>query len=283
VKFLGWFCALLAAACSTATAATLHVDTFDAATQGWTGGGTPVHVATGGAGDGTGYISVPSASNLAAYNPEARWSGNYTSINAGRLVVDLRVPEGMPELSMRVVLFGPDNTQQRYTSTISQTVPADGIWREYTFSLASADLVPTQVNTPFVSHSQIMGNVLQFMLRHDPGAPSHGGTSISSELHVDNAELASAPVAGDFDGNGLVNSADLTHPTLGWKQRYGTDLDGDDFLVWQRGLNVPVVTAVPEPATLAAIPFVVCALVRRRPTIRPLDLTLKSQQEAARC
>jgi hypothetical protein len=245
-------------------AATLHVDTFDSATQGWIGGGTPVHVATGGAGDGTGYISVPSSSNLATYNTESRWIGNYSSIGAGRIVVDLRVPEGMPELAMRVVLFGPDNTQQRYTSTLAQTVPADGIWRQYAFSLASADLVPTQVNTPFVSHSQIMGNILQFMLRHDPGTPSHGGTSISSELHVDNVELASASVAGDFDGNGLANAVDLTHPTLGWKQRYGTDLDGDDFLVWQRGLNVPVVTAIPEPTTLAAMSVVAVALISRR-------------------
>jgi hypothetical protein len=273
VKILGWFCALLATGISTAAAATLHVDTFDSAAQGWTGGGGPVHVATGGAGDGAGYLSVPSGSRLGTYNPEARWIGNYTSIGAGRVVVDLRVPEGMPELALRVVLFGPTNTQQRFTSTVAQTVPADGVWREYTFSLESADLVPTQEHDPPLAYSQTMGNVLQFMLRHQPGPPSHNTTPISEalELHVDNVELASAPVAGDFDGNGLVNAADLTHPTLGWKQRYGNDLDGDDFLIWQRGLNVPSAAAVPEPATLAAIPFIVCALVWRRPTIRPLS------------
>jgi hypothetical protein len=109
-----------------------------------------------------------------------------------------------------------------------------------------------------------MESVLQFMLRHDPDDPSHGGEFITSELHVDNVELASASVAADFDGNGLVNGTDLTHPTLGWKQRYGTDLDGNDFLGWQRGLNVPIAAAVPEPATLVAIPFVVGALLRRR-------------------
>jgi hypothetical protein len=280
VKILGWFCALVATACSTATAATLHVDTFDSATQGWVGGGGPVHVAIGGAGDGAGYLSVPSASHLATYNADASWIGNYTSIGAGRVVVDLRVPEGMPELEMRVVLFGPDNTQQqRFTSTVAQTVPADNVWREYTFSLASADLVPTQVLDPPLAYSQTMGNVLQLMLRHDPGQPSHKvdgsdediSGNVSGVLHVDNIELAPAPIAGDFDSNGLVNAADLTHPTLGWKQRYGNDLDGDDFLVWQRGLNVPSAAAVPEPATLAAIPFVICALVRRRPTIRPLS------------
>jgi hypothetical protein len=175
---------------STATAATLHVDTFDATTQGWGGGAGPVHVATGGAGDGAGYLRVPSASNLAVLNLDSRWVGYYTSIGALGIVVDLRVPAGMPELAMRVVVFGPSNSQQRYTSAVSQTVPSDGVWREYTFSLGAADLLPTQVNTPFVSHSQIMGNVLQVMLRHDPGTPSHGGEMVAGELHVDNVELA---------------------------------------------------------------------------------------------
>jgi hypothetical protein len=190
MKFLARSIALVGLFGSTAAAAMLHVDTFDTTTQGWSGGGVPVHVATGGAGDGAGYLRVPSASNVAAYNLEATWIGNYTSIGAGRVVVDLRVPEGMPELAMRVVLFGPDNSQQRYTSAVAQTVPADGMWHEYKFSLASADLVPTQVFNPPLTHSQIMGNVQRVMLRHDPGAPSHGAESIFGEIHVDNVELA---------------------------------------------------------------------------------------------
>jgi hypothetical protein len=264
VKFLGCVCALFVAGCSIANGATLHVDTFDSTTQDWTGGGIPVHIPSGGAGDGTGYLSVPSASRLATLNPAAPWIGNYTEIGAGKVVVDMRVPEGMSELAMRIVLFGPNDTTQRYTSTVAQTVPADNVWRKYTFSLASADLVPTQLNVPFVSHAQIMANVLQIMFRHDPGDPSHGGEVVSGELHIDNAELASASLAGDFDGNGSVNAADLTHPTLGWKQRYGADLDGNDFLDWQRGLNVPVITAVPEPTTLAAAALALVMLVPRR-------------------
>jgi CubicO group peptidase (beta-lactamase class C family) len=42
---------------------------------------------------------------------------------------------------------------------------------------------------------------------------------------------------GDFDGNGLVDGVDLTHATLGWKARFGDDLDGRDFLIWQRNLG----------------------------------------------
>jgi CubicO group peptidase (beta-lactamase class C family) len=42
---------------------------------------------------------------------------------------------------------------------------------------------------------------------------------------------------GDFDNNGLVNAEDLTHATLGWRARFGVDLNGGDFLVWQRHLG----------------------------------------------
>lgn len=273
MKILGWFCALMAAVCSTGSAATLHVDTFDVASLGWTVPGTlpAQHEPTGGAGDGMGYIRVPSASNLATYNLAADWIGNYTAIGAGRVVVDLRVPEGMPELSIRVVLFGPGSTDQRVTSAVAQIVPADGLWRKYVFSLASGDLVPTQLLNPPLTVSQVMGNVLRAMLRHDTGSPSHGGDGVSGELHIDNAELAAAPIAGDFDGNGTVNGADLSHPTLGWRSRYGTDLDGDDFLVWQRGLNVPVAASVPEPTTLSALSALAVAFISRRRGRRSCD------------
>ncbi len=58
-------------------------------------------------------------------------------------------------------------------------------------------------------------------------------------------------VAGDFNNDGVVDGNDLTDPDLGWQARFGADLDGDDFLVWQRQLgsgSLPVASAsVPEP------------------------------------
>jgi autotransporter-associated beta strand protein len=68
--------------------------------------------------------------------------------------------------------------------------------------------------------------------------------------------LASTAIAGDFDGDNDVDSADFNHATLGFKARFGNDLDGGDFLDWQRnfGTNVPpsaaASAAVPEPATV---------------------------------
>ena len=42
---------------------------------------------------------------------------------------------------------------------------------------------------------------------------------------------------GDFNGDGYVDAKDLNDPTLGWKARFGVDLDGEDFLTWQRNFG----------------------------------------------
>jgi autotransporter-associated beta strand protein len=79
--------------------------------------------------------------------------------------------------------------------------------------------------------------------------------------------LASTAIAGDFDGDNDVDSTDFNHATLGFKARFGNDLDGGDFLDWQKnfGTNVPLTesaaAAVPEPASMAlATLLAACAL-----------------------
>ncbi len=68
--------------------------------------------------------------------------------------------------------------------------------------------------------------------------------------------IAGANLPADFDGDGDVDGADLTHPTLGWESRYGNDLDGADFLLWQRELESPgapglaTSQTVPEPSAV---------------------------------
>jgi hypothetical protein len=60
---------------------------------------------------------------------------------------------------------------------------------------------------------------------------------------------------GDFDQDGDIDADDLNDPVVGWKARFGADLDGADFLAWQRNLGVGASTvasaAVPEPAVFA--------------------------------
>ena len=85
--------------------------------------------------------------------------------------------------------------------------------------------------------------------------------------------LASTAIAGDFDGDGDVDSTDFEHATLGFKARFGNDLDGGDFLDWQKNFgtnvppNAPAGAAVPEPATVGlmglAMAWAACGAARR--------------------
>jgi glycerophosphoryl diester phosphodiesterase len=84
--------------------------------------------------------------------------------------------------------------------------------------------------------------------------------------------LLPPPKMGDFNGDGIVNGADLPR----WKADFGKtsgalrdegdadgdgDVDGGDFLAWQRNLGgAPTLTPIPEPATIALAGFCMAAL-----------------------
>ncbi len=74
----------------------------------------------------------------------------------------------------------------------------------------------------------------------------------------------------DFDGDGDVDADDLNHPTLGWEARYGSNLDGANFLAWQRQLGSSgasgfAAQAVPEPSCVALAVISFCLLLGRHP------------------
>ena len=74
---------------------------------------------------------------------------------------------------------------------------------------------------------------------------------------------------GDFDGDGDVDGVDLTHATLGWETRFGVDLDGMNFLDWQREFGTGVsplssAQAIPEPTTSALALATILLFVGRR-------------------
>lgn len=81
------------------------------------------------------------------------------------------------------------------------------------------------------------------------------------------------PVPGDFDVDGDVDGNDLSDPVDGWNNRFGNDLNGLDFLTWQRNLGTGTgslaasLSAVPEPSTVGlaftAAAFLFCRQHRR--------------------
>lgn len=176
--------------CRSASAATLHVDTFDATTQGWAGGSAPTRIAGGGPGGaGDPFLRISSVgNNLAVFNIDSPWIGNLTAVGATRVDVDLMSPSTSPSLSMRLVLFGPSSTDDRWTSATASFIPNDGVWRPYSFALS--DLVSVQGTGTF---AEVMANTLRVMLRHDTGDPSADGTPVIGSLGIDNIELAGVP------------------------------------------------------------------------------------------
>jgi hypothetical protein len=95
-------------------------------------------------------------------------------------------------------------------------------------------------------------------------------TVLSSSFLVD------AAPGGDFNGDGTVNSADLTI----WRGAYATnangdadgdsDTDGRDFLFWQKQYGSSTLTAlesVPEPASLLLVAGALAALAINRKLI----------------
>ncbi|HYO23569.1 MAG TPA: hypothetical protein VEQ85_01330, partial [Lacipirellulaceae bacterium] len=135
----------------------------------------------------------------------------------------------------------------------------------------------TGVGTIDVIDSLILNNVP--MAPGTYGAPGSGASFTSTffsgtgQLQV--TTLGVAPVAGDFDGNGTVQAADLAvlQQSFGYSRGGDLDQDGDtdgnDFVLWQRLGVSPTLAAggaVPEPAAglLAALVLPALAAARRR-------------------
>jgi len=150
--------------------------------------------ATGGSGVG---------SKLAVYNDNDSLTGDFSA--ATSLNLDMMNPTASPELEMRLVFFGPNNTTSRWTSDLALTVPNDGEWRNYSFPIDEEAIVPVRGNANF---QEMLGGVIRTMLRHDSGSPSAGGTVVTASLAIDNIILRGA-LRGDFDQNNVVDVADI--------------------------------------------------------------------------
>ncbi len=88
------------------------------------------------------------------------------------VTVDLLRPSGQGDLEMRLVLHGPG--LDRWTSTVAELLPGDGVWRNYSFSILEADLTRVRGTG---SYSDLEANLSILQVRHQAGAPSQFGTS----------------------------------------------------------------------------------------------------------
>ncbi len=260
--------------------ATLHTDDFQSGTTaGWGGGATNTLQSSGGlTGLGDAFLqiatnsSVGPGSKLATRNNDLAWTGDYTTVTARRVTVDLRSPVTSQPLEIRLVLLDLFPTGERFTSTIAQQVPNDGVWHHYEFSLAEVDLSHVRGT---VTYTDMLKNVPRIMLRHDAGAPSPSGSSISATLDLDNIRLAIQRQAADFNDDGLVDADDLTIWNSSFAMNNSGDADGDsdtdgaDFLVWQQQFSgdpnpLSSKAAVPEPATWLLLALAVGWVCLRR-------------------
>ena len=176
---------------SGAITAGLLSDFQDGTTQGWSGGAAPSNISTGGpAGTGDRFLQIGGGNRFATFNSGLEYSGaldlSVTSIQVGLM----RLATDIGSLDMRLVLFGP-GTDNAWTSTLSQAVPNDGVWRSYTFSTSEADL--TQVRSDGGSYGNLVASVDRVMLRYDPGTPTDSGESASGTLGIDNVTAVPEP------------------------------------------------------------------------------------------
>lgn len=262
---------------NTRAATLFHVDDFESGTvEGWSGA-TPSNQATGGplgADDNflqlnsTGFIGP--ASKMSTFNalPVSDWTGDYATAGVENVTVNMMVPASSPSLDMRLVLFGPTSTDNRWTSTDSMAVPNDGVWRNYSFSVAEADLTFVPLLPSSATYSEMITNVLRVMLRHDPGPPSPQGIEIEATLGIDNVTLNKLFTPGDFDIDGDVDGFDF----LEWQSGFGDVYDAADLADWETnsGINSGLMAArtVPEPS---AASIIMTAMLVVPPLIRRLD------------
>jgi len=221
----------VAAASHGQVSATNHDDFQDGTTQNWLNGGMatdPVNVPTGGpAGAGDAYCQssgtgIPGPGGNPSMFNDTQWTGDYLAEGIVAITADI-ANFGPNEVDMRIVLHGP--VTQRYTSTVSQTVPPDGVWRTYEFSILEKDLTSTVTRDGW---QVTVENAVRLQFRNQSGTPTSGGTPVLATVGYDNIRAKTADCLGDLDGDGSVSGSDLAILLGAWGPCAGcpADLDG---------------------------------------------------------
>ena len=172
-----------------------QIDKFPTSTMGWQGA-APAWVSTGGpAGAGDGFLRLTSngaggpGGKMAGYN-SIQWAGNYLAAGVTSIAVDFH-NLGPTSLEMRLVMFDIGTTTQ-WVSNSSVILPTGSAWTHAIFAFDEPSFTRTQGTTSF--HDTIV-DANRIMFRHDPGAPSNNGVSISGILGIDNVQAVPEPLS----------------------------------------------------------------------------------------
>ena len=198
-------CALAAvgliSACSSALAITAgQTDNFqDGTVQNWSGGAGPINVGSGGpAGAADKFLKLTSSNHMATYNL-TQWSGDYSTPGITDINADLMDFVGQASLQIRLVVFSGSLGQ--WTSTNAVTVPSDGAWHHFTFSMRAADMTSVSGTDTF---TDTLSAANRLMFRHDDGVPSSQGTAFVGSMGIDNVKALSVPEPGAIAALGFI-------------------------------------------------------------------------------
>jgi hypothetical protein len=212
-------------------------------------------------------------SRLVAMNV-LEWNGNWTATGIARVSLDIRNPNGFA-LSMRLGIAGSGGQSVGGSGdthiTDAVTVPADNTWHAVTFDVLVADF--TALNS--FDTATALADVKQLRFIHNPDV-SFIGDNEAGAFYLDNIRALGTPaLPGDYNGNGIVDSADY----VVWRNtsnQTGTGLPADgtgpggvpdgvvdslDYNFWRAhygstaaaAAGVAHTNSVPEPAALTLI------------------------------
>lgn len=190
------------------------IEDFSSGLGGWEGTPPTVQDSGGPAGDGDAFLLIESrggngpGSRLASFNNADQWVGDFAAAGIQSVDMDIINFETSPStVSMRLALFGPNSTGNRWTSIDPIMVANDGLWQRISFPIGSEVITRAAGASDYDSMLQ---NVVRVMVRHDPGTPSGTGAPVTGAIGIDNITLVGGtPSLGDFNDDGVVDVLDV--------------------------------------------------------------------------
>lgn len=224
-------------------------DFEDGGTGFWSGGGLIQNITNTPSGRGKA-IQLDSASKLAMYN-QVWFTGNWSA--AGVKYVQAHVRNISSEtLEMRVVLMNNADVV-RWTSTNAVVLAPNSGWKWITFPVNANSMTRVAGSGSFTN---IITDVTKFMLRHDAGTPSSGGTVVTASIELDNIQAVSRP-------EGLATFLSLN---------FGVDNGGDVFSTWFDDTETASASLNPDQEDPAPAQYEVTGVV---PDVTPSALNFK--------